>query len=100
MFIRYNELNEVTFMHLMPELMLAEDKVSGIEVNSVIPQPEVQIGKDATLCIDLTTNTFYFKYVDRPLNQQELAQQQVDKLTSLESQNAQMLLALVNGGLM
>lgn len=72
----------------------AELETIGILVDS-LPNPDYagNPGKSAKLYVDLTTKTTWYEYVDRPLNDQERIQQ-------VESQNAQMLLALVNGGLM
>lgn len=94
MFIRYNELNEVTFIHEMPELMSDKDKSNGIIIDNVIPKPINQVGKDNVLCIDLEKREFYFKYVDRPLNEEELAEQQRKKISQLEAENLELKQAI------
>lgn len=70
-----------------------------IKVNTV-PEPVYQVGKDSKMLINLSTNELYFEYFDRPLNSVELADQQKTRVSELEAQNAQMLMALVMGGLM
>ena len=98
MFIRYDQVtNRVTFIHMMPEVMSDEDKIGGIIVNSEIPQPSIPEGKDAVLYFNPTTLEFYYQYVDRPLAPEEII---TKNIADLQAQNAQMLLALVTGGLM
>lgn len=65
---------------------------TGYIVDSVPQVPPMQ-GKDGMLYYNPETKEFYFEYVDRPLTPQE-------EIESLKAQNAQMLLVLVEGGLM
>jgi hypothetical protein len=58
-----------------------------------LPISTEQFGKNAILVIDPTTNELAYNYVDRPLTESE-------KITQSEQEQAAMLLALVNGGLM
>lgn len=58
-----------------------------------LPTPEQQVGKNAVLVIDPAASTLSYNYVDRPLT--EMEQQAQD-----EQQQAAILLAMVNGGLM
>jgi len=58
-----------------------------------LPTPEQQIGMNAVLVINPTTNALSYNYVARPLTQEE-------QLAQTEQQNAQILLSLVQGGLM
>lgn len=96
-FIKVNTINEVILQHFM-----AFDEVNGLHkteeellqegylVDS-IPALEEQEGKRAILKYDGTN--LYYEYVDVPLTPQQ-------EIEALKVQNAQMLLALVNGGLM
>lgn len=67
-------------------------KVTNIP-DQTLPNPTNQLGKNPVLIIDPVTNALSYKYVDRPLTDTE-------KITQSEQQEAAMLLALVNGGLM
>lgn len=54
--------------------------------------PSPQDGKSSKLYLNLSTNELHWEMIDRPLTDSE-------KLKVVEEQNAQMLLALVAGGL-
>ena len=75
--------------HNQPEALPSEVIAKGILVD-FIPEPESN-GKVATLYCKPSTGELYYEYTD-PLPQPEIEQ--------LKAQNAAMLLALVNGGLM
>lgn len=69
-----------------------EQKVQGYSVGAA-PQETPVAGKVVSATYyDLDTKTYSFDYIDKPITTD-------DKVAQLESQNAQMLLALVNGGL-
>lgn len=92
-FLKYTKVEDdkglISSKHFMPELLSEEDKKNGILVE-VIPEP-TQNGKEYKLYCTLSTGELYYEYVD-PLPQPEIEQ--------IKAQNAAMLLALVNGGLM
>jgi hypothetical protein len=56
-------------------------------------RPNEVTGKKLMLYVNPVTKQAYYDYVDRPLNENE-------KIAQLEAQNAQMLLVLVEKGLM
>jgi len=64
----------------------------GILVDS-IPTPENIENKDFALYVNLSTKTLYYVYVDKIKTQFEINNE-------LQSQNAQIILTLVTGGLM
>ena len=61
--------------------------------DQTLPTPEAESGKDSVLVINPTTKKLSYIYVDRPLTEDE-------KQDQSEQEQAQMLLALVLGGLM
>ncbi len=68
-------------------------QVATISATAPPNPPEPQAGKDIELHHDSTGSQLSWVFVDRPLTDAE-------QVTQLEAQNAQMLLALVEGGLM
>jgi len=67
----------------------------GIELQE-IPQPESTHGKDAIMYVNLTDQSVFFKYVDRPMTQEE-------ELEDLKRQQALMQTAiddLIFGGML
>lgn len=72
-----------------------KDKVIFIE--GEIPQFDSVTGKNLIVKYDTINNSVYADYVDRPLTDEELKNQEIE---NLKAQNAQMLLVLVEGGLM
>lgn len=72
-------------------------KEKAIFIESEIPYFEEKIGKTVVVKYSAKTKSIYAEYLDRPLTQEEQANQEIE---SLKAQNAQMLLALVEGGLM
>lgn len=72
-------------------------KEKAIFIESEIPYFEEKIGKSTVVKYNNETNSVYAEYLDRPLTNEELAKQEIE---ALKAQNAQMLLALVEGGLM
>lgn len=64
----------------------------------LLPEPEEELGKYTELYINPTTNELYYKYIDKPLN--EDSQILASRLEETERNNALMLLAMVEGGLM
>lgn len=72
-----------------------EDGTNVANLNGVteLPSAEQQTGKQAVLCIDPTNNSLSYQYTDRPLTQSE-------KIAQDEEQQANIVLALVQGGLM
>lgn len=71
------------------------DKV--IFVEGDIPQIESLPGKNCVFKYDSTNNSVYVEYVDRTLTAEEQARQEIE---SLKAQNAQMILVMVEGGLL
>lgn len=96
-FVKYNPESDtrgkVTFIHYNPVLLSDQEKLTGIMLESSIPQAEVQAGKIAILYINPETNELWYEYEDRPLSPEE-------EITSLKAQNAQIVLALVMNDLM
>lgn len=99
----YLKLNgsDIEFTHFKPfdkvdGLGKTEEELlsDGILVDS-IPEPEPIEGKAPVLKYDGTN--LYYEYVDAPLTPEEQTKQEIE---SLKAQNAQMLLVLVEGGLM
>lgn len=89
--------NEVNFQHFMPfdevnGLHKTEEELlqEGYLVDS-IPEPEQINGKVAKLKYD--GSNLYYEYVDAPLTPEQ-------EIEALKAQNAQMLFALVQGGLL
>lgn len=99
-YIEINSDNVVTLVHAKPFDPIygfgktqAELEQTGYLVDS-IPSPDAsQNNKIATLKFDPITKTFSYTYTDAPETQEQI-------VADLQSQNAQILLALVNGGLM
>jgi hypothetical protein len=58
-----------------------------------LPIAETPTGKDAILYRNPVSGDLYYEYLDRPLTANE-------EIFELKSQNAQMILALIMGGLM
>lgn len=90
---------EVTTTVYKEELLSSDEKTLAITVDSV-PEPVKQVGKDPIHYINPQTKEQWYEYVDRPLNAEELLAQQATEIIDLKSQNAQILLSLVQGGLM
>jgi len=74
-----------------------DTNITNVEI-TVLPTPEVQVGKQAELYIDTVTKELTHEYVDKPLSETE--QVLNNRLLEAEEQNALMLLAMVEGGLM
>lgn len=95
-FVRYNKtattITKVETVHYKPDILSEEDLATGILVDA-IPTPDKISNKAAVLMIDPITKELSYSYVDIPLT----LEKQID---ILKSQNAQMILSLVNGGLM
>lgn len=68
-----------------------------IYIEGEIPSVELVPGKNPIFKYDSTNNSVYVEYVDRPLTPEEQAKRDLE---ALKTQNAQMLLVLVEGGLM
>lgn len=99
-FVQVLENNKVGLIHYQPfdsekGLRKTEEELlqAGILVEA-LPEPEQIIGKSAALRYDGTN--LYYEYVDVPLTQEEQTKQEIE---TLKAQNAQMLFALVQGGL-
>lgn len=58
----------VSSIHYQPDLLDAQTKSSGVEVDSV-PKPEEKPGKDAILKYE--NGQLFYEYVDRPMTQDE-----------------------------
>jgi hypothetical protein len=87
------EKSEVYLVHYEPNLLPEEMQNQGIDVEqTLIPQPENRSRKFAKLYINIVTKEMWYEYVDRPPTSEE-------QIAELQFQNAQVLLALVQGGL-
>lgn len=71
--------------------------ITNVAINT-LPASDAQVGKKSELFINPTTGELFYEYTDKPLTETE--QVLSDRLAQTEEQNAQMLLALVAGGLM
>lgn len=100
-FIKYQieseEKAKVVVQNFIPEktgILTDEDAASrgGILV-STIPNSLQDITKSSELYINPITKEFWYEYADMPKTQEEI-------ITGLQYQNAQMIMALVQGGLM
>jgi hypothetical protein len=95
-FIRYNLVSEdkgtVTYLHNFPEDLSQDMLNTGVLVNS-IPESQIVEGKIAVLCYSPLSQSIFYDYQDKLLTTEE-------EVNQLKQQNAQMLLALVEGGLM
>lgn len=71
------------------------DGSQSVVIDAVIPPnpPERQVGKDTVMFLNPVTEELFWEYVDRPLTDAET----IDRL---KVENAQVVLALVIGGLM
>ena len=71
------------------------DGSQSIAIDATTPPnpPESQAGKDTVLYLNPVTKELFYEYVDRPLTEAETIMQ-------LKSESAQVVLALVMGGLM
>lgn len=70
----YNEENQVTLTHYMPEQLPEEMKAQGVEVGE-IPEPEERERKMPVLYINPDTKELWYEYVDRPLTEEERMQE-------------------------
>lgn len=91
---------EIGFMHNMPfdpivglHKTEAELEEEGLLVDAILEPINVPEYTFPVLCYNPVTNSLFYKFVHRDMTYKE-------KITELQSQNAQMLLALVMGGLM
>jgi hypothetical protein len=83
---------KVIIIHNFPDMLSEEMLNSGILVDSIVTEPKPQFGKTAELYVNPTTKETWYEFINRPLTDSETIQE-------LKSQNAQMILALVNNGL-
>lgn len=72
---------------------LPQDIINNGILVDTIPTPDTPVGKQEQLYINPQTKELWYEYVDIPKTLE-------GTVADLQSQNAQMLLALVNGGLM
>jgi hypothetical protein len=75
-----------------PQTLTSEDLMGSIEFDGDIPPIPDVVGKDGYYYYNSVTKSILYDYIDRPLTDTE-------KISDLQAQNAQMLLALVQGGL-
>jgi len=88
-FIHNNPLDPKDGM-MMPQSQLEQ---IGVLVDS-IPEPQPPAGKVVSgMFVDPSTKTVFYEYSDPPVSVEQ-------QISDLKNQNAQMLLALVQGGLM
>jgi hypothetical protein len=73
--------------------------VTNLSGVTALPSPEQQVGKNAVLVIDPVTSALSYNYVDRPLTDAELAQQNAAENAVIQSNQANILFALAMGGL-
>ena len=71
------------------------DGSQSVNIDATTPPnpPENQVGKDTVMFLNPVTGELFWDYVDRPLTDAEA-------ILQLKSENAQVVLALVMGGLM
>lgn len=74
-----------------------EKQSEGIFITSIPEQPAITTDQTNELHIDPTTNELFWITKPRIKSPEEITQ---ENIANLQSQNAQMILALVNGGLM
>ncbi|MEJ8546686.1 hypothetical protein [Brevibacillus borstelensis] len=77
----------VTLIHYMPddpkEGLPEEVKRHGIRVNEIPEKPEAVRAKSAVLYVNPETADLWYEMVDRPLTQEEILQQQNEKIDLL-----------------
>lgn len=98
-FIKYDALGIVNYQHHMPfdesyglHKSQPELELEGILVES-IPEPIPQAGRAYVLHVDLVTKELYYQYEDVPPTPEE-------EMIEVKNTQAQVVLALVMGGLM
>lgn len=103
--IRFDKLNETdgvvieqNFIPDDPIHGVSGDRVdSGIFITDIPNEPPVNVGQVNILHINPLTNELFWVTESRQLTPEEQTKQEIE---SLKAQNAQMLFALVQGGLM
>lgn len=83
MFVEYRKVSDA---EAVVTVINYESQPTGIDQFEVseLPQAEEILGKGAELYVDLKTNTLFYKYVERPLTQDE-------KLESMQFENADLM---------
>ncbi|SDJ76044.1 hypothetical protein [Salimicrobium halophilum] len=81
-----NAKNEVVRIHYQPSMLEDDQKVDGIEVDT-IPDPEQKEGKKSVLKYTSEDGLFY-EYVERPLRDKE-------RIERLERENSDVKMALI-----
>jgi len=102
-FIKVDEDERVTYTHFFPfdslvGLGKTEAELLGLGyLVEMIPEPEVQEGKLAILCFNRGTKELFYAYEDIP---SQPVDETAVQIAELKSNQAQILMALVAGGLM
>jgi hypothetical protein len=91
--IFHDSNNKVYLVHNDPGILSAEEKIGGIEVDS-IPEPEYISRKAEVLYINPDTKDMYYEYVDIPLNDAEKIQQLESELAISKEDNVSNMLAI------
>ena len=98
-FIQDEKGMRVNFIHNMPfdeKYGFGKTEQELLQIGALvdsIPGPQQIEGKTAVLYYNAQTNSVYYEYIDKPLSDQ-------GRIAQIEAQNAQMLLVLVEKGLM
>jgi len=75
-YVFWDDQNRITLIHNAPEKLSDDVKEQGLEVNSDdIPEKENRYGQRAVRYIDPDTGDMWVEYEDRPLNEEERAEE-------------------------
>lgn len=102
-FIKVDEQNNITYRHNFPfdpEIGLGKTEEELLIEGKLVPmpaEPGIVAGKIPVEKYDANNNSIAYEWVDIPKTPEQL---QAESIKELQAQNAQMILALVLGGLM